>query len=415
MQEQQVANHAGEQPRLSAEPRGSAEPRCLACGKGGAQHFFDLKDVPVLCNAPCATQAKAAAFPTGQIRLAFCRHCGMVFNSAFAPELIAYDQQYENSLHYSHLFDKYVRDQASDLVSRCGLRGKDIIEIGCGKGDFLAILCDLGVNRAVGFDPSYEPDRFDSAAAGRLQIVRDLYSEAYGHLACDLLCCRQTLEHVPEPAVFLNNIRRALGSTHDRTVVFFEVPNVLYTLRHKGIWDIIYEHVSYFWSAPLTRLFSEAGFAVQTVRETYGHQFLCLEAVPDSHKSAGYRPDSEQMDRVAEEVRVFGQIFDSTLDKAAQVLEDAKRRGQRAVVWGTGSKGVTFMNLFKDHALLEYAVDINPHKQGKYVPGTGHPIVAPEFLSEYKPELVFVMNPLYQTEIGQRLAELSVQADLVAV
>ena len=73
------------------------------------------------------------------------------------------------------------------------------------------------------------------------------------------------------------------------------------------------------------------------------------------------------------------------------------------------------MNLFKDHALLEYAVDINPHKQGKYVPGTGHPIVAPEFLSEYKPEVVFVMNPLYQTEIGERLEELSVQADLVAV
>ena len=166
---------------------------------------------------------------------------------------------------------------------------------------------------------THPPDRHDSAAAGRLQIVRDLYSEAYGHLACDLFCCRQTLEHIPEPTVFLNSMRRALGSTHDRTVVFFEVPNELYTLRHKGIWDIIYEHVSYFWSAPLARLFSESGFAVRTVRETYGHQFLCIEATPASRKPESYRPDSEQMERVPEEVRVFGQTFDSTLAKAAQV------------------------------------------------------------------------------------------------
>ena len=87
-----------------------------------------------------------------------------------------------------------------------------LIEIGCGKGDFLALLCELGNNRCVGFDPSYEPDRLDTAAAQRLRIIPDLYTEAYTHLACDLLACRQTLEHISEPAVFLRGIRRALGS-----------------------------------------------------------------------------------------------------------------------------------------------------------------------------------------------------------
>ena len=132
---------------------------------------------------------------------------------------------------------------------------------------------------------------------------------------------------------------------------------------------------------------------------------------------AGNRVSSSanEMTKVAEEVRVFGDTFRSTVQKAADVLDSIKRRKQRAVVWGAGSKGVTFLNIFKNHDSLEYVVDINPHKQGKFVPGTGQPIVDPPFLSSYKPDVVFVMNPLYRQEIAARLADLSVQADLILV
>ena len=153
------------------------------------------------------------------------------------------------------------------------------------------------------------------------------------------------------------------------------------------------------------------------MQETYGRQFLCIEAAPAANGPAtpAAQVDAEEVDRVAEEARQFGETFRSTVRAAAEVLENVQRRNQHAVIWGAGSKGVTFLNLFRNFECLEHAVDINPHKQGKYVPGTGHRIVAPEFLSKYRPDIVFVMNPLYRQEIAERLADLSVRADLVSV
>jgi SAM-dependent methyltransferase len=290
-----------------------------------------------------------------------------------------------------------------------------VIEIGCGKGDFLALLCELGDNRGVGFDPTFEDDRLGEAENQRLRIVRDFYGESYGELACDFLCCRQTLEHIPQPASFLRTVRRALGVRNAKTAVFFEVPNVLYTLRHKGIWDIIYEHVTYFWSAPLGRLFAQAGFEVKSVRETYGGQFLCIEVVPSLTSETVVPAHAEELAQVTEEVRVFGETFRSTVEGAAAVLDGVKRRKERVVVWGAGSKGVTFCNLFKESGVLEYAVDVNPHKQGRFMPRTGQEIVAPAFLSEYRPDVVLVMNPLYKDEIARYLADLSVASRLVLV
>lgn len=390
----------------------AAPNACPVCGSASTRVFSEFRDVPVLCNAPCASEAAAKAMPTGQIHLAFCEQCGMVFNQAFSPEAIDYTQAYENSLHYSAQFDRYIRGLAQDLVSRHGLRGKDIIEIGCGKGDFLALLAELGQNRCVGFDRSYEPDRL-AGTPGQLEIIPDFYQESYSHLPCDLLACRHVLEHIHTPVEFLQTLRRTIGS-RPQTVTFFEVPNALYTLRHRGIWDIIYEHVSYFWPLPLRYLFTRCGFEVQSVSEAYSGQFLCIEARPSEHGAAAPE-DPEGLAQVAEEVRQFVNVFDATMGAAGQVLDDLERRNARAVIWGSGSKGVTFLNLFRDRESLTHAVDINPHKHGKFIAGTGHPIVAPKELVRTRPDVVFVMNPLYRGEIAQNLAALGVRAELVNV
>lgn len=379
------------------------------------QAFFDMADVPVLCNAPCPTREAALRYPTGDIKLAFCRRCGFVVNLAHRSDAVIYDQNYENSLHFSPRFQEYIQELATHLINRFELHDKDIIEIGCGKGDFLALLSDLGGNCGVGFDPTYEDGRVETVRNGRLRIIRDFYSESYGELPCDFLCCRHTLEHVPSPVGVLRAIRRAIGERLD-TAVFFEVPNVLYTLRHRGIWDIIYEHCSYFWSFPLSRLFAECGFRVCDVREAYDGQFLCIEAMPSaSPHIVSLEGKVDELDRVLGEVQAFGGTFRAAVERARQVLDRVKARKQRAVVWGGGSKGVTFLNIFKDCEVLEYVVDINPHKQGKYVPGTGQQIVAPESLPDLRPDVVFVMNPIYRNEIGRTISDLGVTADLVVL
>jgi hypothetical protein len=81
---------------------------------------------------------------------------------------------------------------------------------------------------------------------------------------------------------------------------------------------------------------------------------------------------------------------------------------QRVVVWGSGSKGITYLNMLPAAASIHYAVDINPRKQGMHITGTGQRIVGPAFLADYNPDAVIVMNPLYIDEIRQTLNELGV-------
>ncbi|MCZ7663017.1 MAG: class I SAM-dependent methyltransferase [Thermoleophilia bacterium] len=92
----------------------------------------------------------ALAFPQGDIRLELCGSCGFVQNSAFDPGLIDYFQEYEETQGYSATFEAFARGLAAALVARHDLRGKEILEIGCGKGEFLALLCELGGNRGLG-------------------------------------------------------------------------------------------------------------------------------------------------------------------------------------------------------------------------------------------------------------------------
>ena len=91
-------------------------------------------------------------------------------------------------------------------------------------------------------------------------------------------------------------------------------------------------------------------------------------------------------------------------------LERIKAKGQVAVVWGTGSKAVTFLNTMQAH--IEYAVDINPQKQGKYVAGTGQKIVSPQYLRSYKPDIIIVMNPIYIREIRALSRKLGLHSKL---
>jgi hypothetical protein len=78
--------------------------------------------------------------------------------------------------------------------------------------------------------------------------------------------------------------------------------------------------------------------------------------------------------------------------------------GQRTVLWGSGSKAVAFLTTLGVHEEVEYVVDINPYRVGKFLPGTGQRIVAPAFLREYLPDNVVIMNPVYLREVGQELA-----------
>lgn len=379
---------------------------CPICEAPGIQVFFRSESVPVLDNVFWPTREQALKCRKGEIELTFCAQCECIANLGIEPGLFDYDFQYENSLHFSPAFQEYARALAADLVARYRLRKKTIVEIGCGKGEFLAMLCELGENRGIGFDPSYANGRGNSAAGRGITYVSEIYSAYSAPRDCDLICCRHVLEHIADTKHFLAEVRRS--AERAGSPVFFEVPNSLYTFREAGIWDIIYPHTFYFVSRSLRRLFESCGFKVVKLQEGFDGQYLLLEALANG--GAGEDEEaSEERQATPIEIASFRRRYESKVQALARAL---RRWRAPIVVWGAGSKGVAFLNKFHD-APIEYVVDVNPHKQGKFVPGTGQQVVAPEFLQQLRPGTVIVMNPNYREEIASQLKDLGLEPELL--
>jgi 2-polyprenyl-3-methyl-5-hydroxy-6-metoxy-1,4-benzoquinol methylase len=394
-----------------------------------------MEDVPVLCNVLWATRDEALRVRRGTIRLGYFPACGHLYNLAFDPSLLDYTQQYENSLHFSAYFQHYATELAQDLVSRHNLRGKRIVEIGSGKGDFLTMLCKLGGNRGWGYDASYAPD--EAHTVENVTFIQTFDFEQHPEHNADLIVCRHVLEHIEDPDAFLEKVRRVIGDRKD-TVVFFEVPNSLWTLRQLGIWDIIYEHCSYFSPQSLAAVFEHNGFDVLAVNEVFGGQFLTIEALTSgrwqviddggagkqrSRGEVGRWPSavggrrfhhwSKGIPQLAADAMVFAEKYQQKREVWRKKLREITAAGQKVVVWGAGSKGTTFMNVLNAGDNVQYVVDINPRKQGKYVSGAGQEIVPPEFLRAYRPDVVVVMNTNYRAEIGRMLQDMGVTAELL--
>jgi len=334
-------------------------------------------------------------------------------NIDFEPSLLEYTQAYENPLHFSPCFQDYAQSLAERLVEQYDLHNKDILDIGCGDGYFLHLLCQLGNNRGVGFDPAYVEQEKYSALRDRLNFVQDFYSERYKDYQGDLVVCRQVLEHIHNPKGFLKMLRRAIGNRVD-TRVFFEVPNATQIFRRLFVWDIIYEHYSHFTSLSLAHTFAASGFRVCELTEEFEGQFLCVHVRPGD-QGALYSDHEHpgEVNRIASDTASFAANYKSKVEMCRHKLEQIEGKGQLVVVWGAGSKGVSFLNTLKD-LQIEYAVDINPRKQGMYIPGTGQQIVRPEFLREYQPDIIVVMNPLYRREIQQLTKKLGLTTKLIS-
>jgi SAM-dependent methyltransferase len=135
--------------------------------------FFELRGVPTNSCILLASREEALAYPRGDLELAFCPACGFISNLAFDERLTEYSGRYEETQSFSETFNAFHRGLAERLIERYGLRGKNVLEIGCGKGEFIALLAELGNNRGVGFDPGYHEERTAASLAGRLEFVKD--------------------------------------------------------------------------------------------------------------------------------------------------------------------------------------------------------------------------------------------------
>lgn len=395
-------------------PTGPAERPCPACGGDRAQRFYEVLGIPVHSCVLLSDQTSAKDFPLADLALAHCPDCGFLFNDRFDTESLDYGEDYEESQGCSATFRAFLQETASKLIERTALADAAAIEVGCGRGDFLALLQELGTGSALGIDPSSTAGRALAPGGDPVKVRHELYGQDCFQLPVQTLVCRHTLEHLPAVSQFATDARSHLVQASGE-YLFIEVPDVLRVLQEGAFWDIYHEHCSYFTAGSLERLSLRSGFAPRALETVYAGQYLQLTAELNTEP----KPPATTIDDLAEietALAAFRHNCAQSLARLWALLQETTAAGAGPTcLWGAGSKATGFLTTLGAGEHVAAVVDIDPAKQGKFVAGTGHPIVGPEGLVAYAPALVLVMNPIYLEEIKADLQRLGIEARVEAV
>lgn len=383
---------------------------CPVCETPGATRFFSQHDVPVQCGYLAPSRDEALNSPLGNITLHHCRACGHVWNSSFDPEKMGFDPAYDFSQYHSPSYRAYVAEAIKRLTGRYNLAGKTALDIACGKGDFLRMLVAGGMARAIGFDPTFVEGTFTAEERDRITVHRKFYNTSEKDLHPALVTCRSALQYIPGPRAFLQGIRAVLADSHE-TIVCFEVPNGAEPFSERVVWYVMYEAGCFFSATSLARLFRECGFQVLDVLPALGGSHLEIEARPASAPVPSPEEAAGHLARIALDVQHFTKEYANQVEKWSGRFEQLALAGQTVALWGAGMRAVSLLvNVPAASAAVRYVVDVNPARQGRYLPKTGQQVISPEQLARLPPDLVLATNPHYAGEIRQQLLALGVQS-----
>jgi len=348
------------------------------------------------------------ASPLGRMTLGYCRECAYVRNLAFDPAIMVYDTTMDTNLHHSAAFRRFSTELAKGLTERHALKGKTILDIGCGQGEFLRELCKRAHATGIGYDPMYAGPEGPDPAGATFHSAR-APMEALPEF--DYVTSRHWFEHEDDPYGFLVALRERAG---DREVSgYIEVPDAGYDLATAG-WEVIYPHVSYFDASALAAIAERAGWHVTAEGTWFGGMFRYLNfstveaAKPDR---VAYRTTAR--DRQLRAIEGFEGRQRSELDRWQATIKELSDSGANPVLWGAGSRGVQFLTQVDPDGRLAAVVDVNPRKWGRYLPVSAHRVDPPESLRDLRPQTVIITNPSYTLEIAAALANLDVQAQLL--
>ncbi len=385
---------------------------CQACGGRNLEPFYEVREIPVHSCLMVDSREKALAFPRGDLELVFCHDCGFIQNRLFDPERENYSPDYEETQAFSPRFRRFVDEICEEHGRKFSLAGRTALEIGCGKGEFLVRLCELTGCSGIGIDPGVRPERLSSPALERITFIRDFYGPEYAHLRADYVCCRHTLEHIQPVREFVELVRESIGSRQD-VPVFFELPDAERVLEELAFWDIYYEHCSYFTAGSLARLFRACSFEIDALYKAYDGQYLMLEGRPASAPTRRRFEIEDDIERTRGQVVRFREGIRDRLQGLRDDVARWRQAGKTVAVWGSGSKAVSYLTTLGLGEEIAAVVDINPHKWGKFLAGSGHEIVSPDRLTKIRPDIVVVMNPIYVEEIRADLAARDLSPRLV--
>ncbi|MFO1449145.1 MAG: class I SAM-dependent methyltransferase [Opitutaceae bacterium] len=297
----------------------------------------------------------------------------------------SYYEDYIMTNSYSDVMQRLQQGQMERLLSlREDSPPASLVEIGCGDGSFMKYARGR-VPRIFGIEPSA---RFAQEA------IRQDFEVKIGYVSADTLlteekfdsfASRQVFEHLPDPLDVLIGIRKMLNPG---AVGLIEVPYGHRSLRTKRFFDFFPDHVNYYSVNSLVALATDAGLNVISCNEAFGGDYLELWT--------RYEPNPERWFNeltVARE-RVCGAL--------ASKIREIRQQNKRLAVWGCGAKALSMFSASSPEtlALIECVIDSDPHKQGKFVPGSSVPVVSPDQGDRLKPDVLLILALSYREEIA---------------
>lgn len=386
---------------------------CRFCDSPLKHTFVDLGMSP-LANEFLGSDKLTEMEPFYPLRAYVCDRCLLVqLPKIVSPEAIFSDYPYFSS--YAETWLEHARAYANKVTNRFSLTKRSrIVEVASNDGYLLQYFLAKGM-RVLGIEPAANV----AAAAikkGIPTLVLFFGKEAARQLVAedtraDLLIGNNVLAHVPELNDFVEGLKILI---EPRGVITLEFPHVMRLMEGNQFDTIYHEHVSYFSFNTVEKIFRAHDLTIFDVEElpTHGGSLRIYA------RRRG-QPDEPIEPRVAElrerEIEAglgrletylsFGEKVNETKRNLLEFLIEAKREKKTIVAYGAAAKGTTLLNycgLRSD--FIDYTVDRSPHKQGKFVPGTGIPIYDPEKVKETKPDYLLILPWNLKEEIMRQMA-----------
>ena len=331
-----------------------------------------------------------------------CSICGLAYNARFDSNLVSYDENYDVYIP-SAIFADYYKEIASFLYDKFPLDGGLVIDIACGKGTFLEVLCRLQANvHGLGIDPSFEFNKSKSFAPN-LEFIKDVFKKEYITRQPSLILCRHAFDQIEQPLSFLKSIQGALKDFNE-TSFFIEVADLEWIIENNTFWDLCYERCSYWTEDSLKNTLRRAGFQTENVLKASNNQYLWAFGIITQESVA-----IEKIESIGDRLAAYALTEKNLIAKMKTKLQDLKAKGNLLAVWGMATKGVVFCNLIDaERQLFDYCIDISAKKIDCFVAHTGHQINAPDILRAIGSAklVIVIMNPNYLTEIGESCKQL---------